>query len=180
MSYELQVYALSPVRPTPREIVARAGETGLSLEMTPAPGAASREDDSQWMRLLLSAAEASRGGFVAESSADLDRMKEGFRADRSAGENIPEEVLAARQLYVLEIDDEAPAAEEQQAAFAVAAWALASLTEAIVFDPQEEFFADAESFLAILMDEDSDDEMTGDDDLDDGSHLRVVAPPEHS
>jgi hypothetical protein len=180
MSYELQVYALSPVRPTPREILARAGETGLALEMTPAPGAASREDDGHWMRLLLRAVEASRGGFVAETSPDLDRMKDGFRADRSAGENIPEQVLEAQQLYVLEIDDEAPAAEEQQAAFAVAAWALASLTEAILFDPQEEFFADAESFLAILMDEDSGDDEAGEDDLDDGPQLRVVAPPEHS
>lgn len=157
VSYELQVYATSPLRPTPREILARAGETGLVVELRDAPGARADGDAAAWTKLLLSARDARAGGFLVEDSADLDRMKAQFRADDEAGEQVPEEVFEAQRLYVLELDDETPVGEEHQGAFVVAAWALAGLTEGIVFDPQEEFFADADSFWSILMDEDMDE-----------------------
>ena len=152
MSYELQVYALSPVRPTPRELLARTADSGLEVELAKAPGT-SAADDAAWTKLLLRAAGPARGGFLVEASPDLDRMKLQFRQDRADGEEIPDEVLDASRLYVLELDDDAPGGEEHQAAFVVTAWALAALTEAIVFDPQEEFFADAESFWGIINDE---------------------------
>jgi hypothetical protein len=187
MSYELQIYALSPVLPTPRELLARAGESGLGMELRDAPGARATETTSNWSKLLLAASDAERGGFLVEESADLDRMKEQFREDRSAGEDIPDEVLDAKRLFVLELDDESDAGEDHQAAFVVTAWALAGLTEGIVFDPQEEFFADADSFWAILMDEalgEEGDDACGDDD-DDGEDdairpegLHVLPSPE--
>jgi hypothetical protein len=169
MSYELQVYALSPVLPTPRELLARAGESGLGIELRDAPGARVKPDAAAWSKLLVASREAEHGGFLVEESADLDRMKDQFREDRSAGEDVPDEVLEARKLYVLELDDESEGGEEHQAAFVVVAWALAALTEGVVFDPQEEFFADAESFWAILMDESLGDESCGDDASDDES-----------
>ena len=184
MSYELQVYAQSPVLPTPRELLARAGESGLAVELRDAPGARTRADATSWSKLLIASGDAERGGFLVEDSADLDKMKQQFREDLDAGEDVPDEVLEARRLYVLELDDESDAGEDHQAAFVVAAWALAALTEGIVFDPQEEFFADAESFWAILMDESLADEGCGDDGEpeDDGAirpaGLHVLPPPE--
>jgi hypothetical protein len=172
MSYELQVYSLSPRRPSPREILSRASESGLVVEMSPAPGATASPTDTKWERLLLRSADASAGGFLIEASPDLDRMKAQLRVDRDAGENIPDQVLEATALYVLELDAESPTGEEHQAAFVVAAWAVAGLTEGIVFDPQEEFFADADSFWAVITDEalgdESDGDDSGDDDGDDG------------
>jgi hypothetical protein len=164
MSYELQVHALSPLRPTPRELLARTGESGLAVGMTPVPGAPVKADDSRWTQLLLRSEEAPKGGFLVElaSAADHERVKRQFLEDREAGESVPDQVLEARALFVLELDDEAPGGEDHQAAFVVAAWALASLTDAVVFDPQEEFFADADSFWAILTDESLGDEGCGD------------------
>ena len=173
MSYELQVYSLSPRRPSPGQILARASESGLEVEMTPAPGAALTPADTRWERLLLRSADASSGGFLIEASPDLDRMKAQLRLDRDAGENIPDQVLDATGLYVLELDAESPAGEEHQAAFVVAAWAVAGLTEGIVFDPQEEFFADADSFWAVITDEalgDDADAEGMDDDGEDHEH----------
>jgi hypothetical protein len=173
MSYELQVHALSPVRPTPRELLARAGESGLGIEMAPATGAARRDDETSWTRLLLRATDAEKGGFVIEVATEEERarVRDQFAQDRAAGEGVPDQVLDAPSIYALELDAEAPGGEDHQAAFVIAAWALASLTEGIVFDPQEEFFADADSFWAILMDEESgdaiDDEDPDDDDSDD-------------
>ena len=58
MNYELQVYALSPVRPTPRELIARAGESGLELEVVGLPGIAPvGADDDTWDALGLSLRE---------------------------------------------------------------------------------------------------------------------------
>ena len=174
MSYELQAYALSPVRPTPRALLARTAESGLEVELVQAPGAEARLDDAGWTRLLLRSSDAEKGGFLVESSPDLERMKDAFREDRTAGDSIPEQVLDAGALYVLELDDESPGGEDHQAAFVVTAWALAGLTEAVVFDPQEEFFADADTFWAVITDEslgdedgdgacDDDDDESGDD-----------------
>lgn len=185
MSYELQVYSLSPVLPTPRELLARAGESGLEMDLRDAPGTSAAADENSWSKLLLASRDAERGGFLVEESPDLDRMKVQFREDRTAGEDIPDEVLDARRLFVLELDDESDLGEQHQAAFVVTAWALAALTEGIVFDPQEEFFADAESFWAILMDEDlgedgcgDDDELTDEDDAIRPADLRVLPSPE--
>jgi hypothetical protein len=172
MSYELQVYALSPVLPTPREILARAGESGLAMELRDAPGARAAADAPAWSKLLLASGAAESGGFLVEDCPDLDRMKDQFREDRAAGEDIPEEVLDARRLFVLELDDETEAGEQHQAAFVVAAWALAGLTEGVVFDPQEEFFADADSFWSILMDESMGDEGCSEEDDDDDDAVR--------
>ena len=156
MSYELQVYSLSPLRPTPRELLARIGESGLAARLRDVPGARAQPDDTAWSKLLLGAVDV-EGGFLVEDSPELERMKEQFRADRAEGEAIPDPVLDASRLFLLELDDESPAGADHQASFVIAAWALAGLTEGIVFDPQEEFFADAESFWAILMDEETDD-----------------------
>src|SRR5207244_10841236 len=131
----------------------RAGESGIGVEMVEAPGAAKGLDDDRWSRLLLKAAQASQGGFLVEASSDLERMKAQFRKDREAGENVPDQVLDSAGLYVLELDAESPHGEEHQAAFVVTAWALAGLTEGVVFDPQEEFFADADSFWGVITDE---------------------------
>lgn len=183
MSYELQVYALSPVLPTPRELLARAGESGLGMELRDAPGARMPAEGATWSKLLIASGEAERGGFLVEESPDLERMKEQFREDRSAGEDIPDQVLDARRLYVLELDDESDAGDQHQAAFVVAAWALADMTEGIVFDPQEEFFADAESFWEILMDESLGEDGCGDDEVEDEDDairpagLRVLPSP---
>ena len=182
MSYELQVYAQSPVLPTPRELLARAGESGLAIELRDAPGARAPVDATSWSKLLLASGDAERGGFLIEDSADIDRMKQEFREDREAGEDVPDEVLQARRLYVLELDDESDAGEDHQAAFVVAAWALAALTEGIVFDPQEEFFADADSFWSILMDESLAEDGCGDEADDDDAirpeGLDVLASPD--
>ena len=159
MSYELQVYALSPVRPSPREILARAAESGVAVEAAPAPGTARAPDAATWERILLRAGDAPAGGFLVEASQDLDRMKQEFRADLESGDEIPEQVLEAASLYVLELDAESPGGEDHQAAFVVTAWAIAGLTEGIVFDPQEEFFADADSFWGIITDESLGDEQ---------------------
>lgn len=172
MSYELQVYAQSPVLPTPHELLARAGESGLVLALRDVPGARVRPDSAAWSKLLLALGSSDRGGFLIEESPDLDRMKEQFREDQAAGEEIPEQVLEARKLYVLELDDESDAGDEHQAAFVVAAWALADLTEGVVFDPQEEFFADAESFWSILMDESLGDEGCADDEDEEDDAIR--------
>ena len=163
MSYELQAYALSPIRPTPRALLARTAESGLEVELVQAPGTDAGLDDAGWTRLLLRASDAEKGGFLVERSPDLDRMKDAFREDRTAGDSIPEQVLDAGALYVLELDDESPGGEDHQAAFVVTAWALAGLTEAVVFDPQEEFFADADTFWAVIT-----DESLGDDDGPEG------------
>src|SRR5436190_17135134 len=141
MSYELQVYALSPLRPSPQELLAKAGESGLAVDWAAAPGTVSKATDAKWEKVLLRSAEAARGGFLLEASPDLDRMKAQFRQDASEGDEIPDQVLDSHQLYVLELDDEGPEGDEHQAAFVVSAWALAKLTDGIVFDPQEEFFA---------------------------------------
>ena len=141
MSYELQVYALSPLRPSPEEILTKAGESGLGVEWYAAPGVsvkgmASRPTDTEWEKVLLRSAEVARGGFLIEASPDLDRMKAQFREDAATGDEIPDQVLESHRLYVLELDDEGPEGEEHQAAFVVTAWALAGLTDGIVFDPQ--------------------------------------------
>ena len=170
MSYELQVYALSPVRPSLRELLGQAAGSGLGLESC---CGADGSDSSAWEGLTLRASDDSGAGFTVEASGELARMQEAFRADRADGDDVPEEVLDAAALYVLELAGEADeggghdghdgndgvtedveAAEEARlAAFVVAAWALASLTEGVVFDPQEELFADAESFWALVMDD---------------------------
>ncbi len=173
MSYELQVYALSPVRPTPRELLARIGESGLAARLRDVPGARATENDAEWSKLLLGSMEAD-GGFLVEDSPELARMKDQFRADRAVGENIPDAVLDASRLFLLELDDESPAGVDHQAAFVIAAWALAGLTEGIVFDPQEEFFADAESFWAILMDEESGDDQAPAEEADDAAPARTA------
>ena len=98
-------------------------------------------------------------------------MKTQFRADVAEGDEVPDQVMESHGLYVLELDDEGPEGEEHQAAFVVAAWALASLTDGIVFDPQEEFFADADSFWAIITDESlGEDGEPGEGDADDEAH----------
>jgi hypothetical protein len=172
MSYELQVYALSPLRPSPQDITAKAGESGLVVEWAAAPGTAARPTDTQWSKLLLRAAEAERGGFLVEASPDLERMTAQFRSDAASGDEIPDQVFESKCLYVFELDDESPDGEAHQAAFVIAAWALAGLTDGIVFDPQEEFFADADSFWAIITDESlgEDGEPEGDDPADDDHH----------
>ena len=177
MSYELQVYALSPLRPSPQEVLAKAGESGLSIERAPAPGTASSPSDTKWDKLLLRSVEAGRGGFLVEASPDLARMLTQFRDDAANGDQIPDQVFESQCLYLFELYDEGPEGEEHQAAFVVAAWALAGLTNGIVFDPQEEFFADADSFWAIITDESLgedgeplDDESDDADDEDAHSH----------
>ena len=154
MNYELQVYALSPVAPTVGELLAQAGESGLDIEVsTGTEKPAARRD---WKALALRAGGCVKGGFTIEASSDLERMRAQLRADGEAGEEVPEQVLSATRLYVVTLDADSEEEEDQQAAFVVAAWALASCTEAIIFDPQEEFFADAESFWGlIMMDEDA-------------------------
>lgn len=168
MNYELQVYALSPVAPTVGELLSRAGESGLAIEASvgeKAPGA--RRD---WEALALRAAGCERGGFTIEVSPELAQMKDEFRADLAAGEEIPDQVLEASRLYVLTLDADSEEEDDQQAAFVVAAWALAACTEALIFDPQEEFFADAESFWGLItMDEEAWEGAAGDDDVDDDS-----------
>ena len=52
-----------------REILARTGDSGIEVELAPAPGAASALDDQGWTRLLLRASAAGQGGF---SFVDLD------------------------------------------------------------------------------------------------------------
>ena len=96
-----------------------------------------------------------------------DGLQEQFTAFREAaseGEDIPEGLFQAQRLYLLELPEVPEDAEDQdeegdgsEAAFVLSAWALAALTDGLVFDPQEEFFADAESFLALLMDEEGAD-----------------------
>jgi len=51
------------------------------------------------------------------------------------------------------LDSETEEGEARAGAFVAIAWALASRTDGVVFDPQEAFFADADSFLALLLDE---------------------------
>ena len=146
MSYELQVYALSPTSPPVAHLLAQASESGLRLEVIEA-----REAEGPWDDLKLRPAESGALGFSLAVSTELAAMKERFREDLEAGEQVPEQVLEAERLYLLELDDDAD--EASQAAFVVAAWSLATLTEAVVFDPQEEFFADADSFWALLNDD---------------------------
>lgn len=151
MSYELQVHALSPIRPTVAELLARAAESGLGVELAgPADAPA---DSREWTRLCLRAVGEAEA-FTLEASGETERMKALFREDAESGDLVPDQVLDAVALYVLELaEGSAGEDESQEAAFVIAAWALASLVEGIVFDPQEEFFADAESFWALVMDE---------------------------
>ena len=175
MNYELQVYAMSPTAPTLGELLAQASESGLDLEVsTGAEPPAARRD---WQALALRAAGCERGGFTIEVSSALDRAREQFEADREAGEEIPDQVLDAARLYVLTLDADSEDEDDQQAAFVIAAWALATCTEALIFDPQEEFFADAESFWGlIMMDEESWDAAAGGED-DDTSEVEGKSSP---
>lgn len=176
MSYELQVHALSPARPSAAEVVAQAGESGVEVEIVSVDGAGAAPGvpgssgfSRDWTEIVVRAPDSALSVVVRVAADRAERLAE-LRSAREAGETVPEEVFDAPALYVVEIDasageaggedageereiDGAPA--EAAAAFVVTAWALATLTEAIVFDPQEEFFADAESFWALVMDEDA-------------------------
>ena len=151
MNYELQVHALSPLAPTPRELVARATMGGLALDLDGAVAGSSALDDVRWTGLALRATEAHGPAFNIGVSDQLERLLAGFREDAAAGETVPELVFSARRAYLLELPPQPNQDDEvQAAAFALVAWALASLTDAIVFDPQEEFFADADSFWGLM------------------------------
>ena len=151
--YELQVYALSPLAPTPERLVAEAEGGGIPLRVSEADA-----ESEAWTRLVLEAGDPAAPAAVITVPDALEQQLAAFREDREAGEDVPEELFEARRLYLVELaegdwdedDDEA-----REAGFVLAAWALAALTEGLVFDPQEEFFADAESFLAMLMDEEA-------------------------
>lgn len=153
--YELQVYATSPLAPTPRQLIAEAEGGGVPLALAESDAG---EEDRGWSRLVIEAGEPSRPAVVITVPDALERQLAGFREDREAGEEVPEQLFDARRLYLVELaegkaDDGEDEDEVREAGFVLAAWALASLTEGLVFDPHEDFFADAESFFAMLMDE---------------------------
>ena len=162
-AYELQVYAMSPVPPSPRRLLAEAEKGGWPVEVREQDG--SGLDDEGWSRLVLATSES--GPTIVVSIHDgLSDQFAAFREALSEGEEIPEALFEAKRLYLVELPDspegvEDPDPEEEgggsEAAFVLSAWALAVLTDGLVFDPQEEFFADAESFLALLMDEEGAD-----------------------
>jgi hypothetical protein len=166
-AYELLVLALSPLAPTPRRLLAEAAEGGLPLELDGVEEG--RLDDSEWTSLVMRCADAPGPGATVTVSDRLEEELAAFREDAEAGDEIPPLVHETRRLYVLELrepleaeqaagSEEGDEDEGQQAALVLAAWALASLTEGLVFDPQEGFFADADSFLALVMDEEAAEE----------------------
>lgn len=156
-AYELQVYAMSPVAPTPKRLLAEAEGGGWPVEIREQDG--SGPDDEGWSRLVLGTGETGPG-IVVTVHDGLQQQLEAFREAAAEGEEIPEALFQATRLYLVELPDEPDAgdgANEEgdgsEAAFVLSAWALGALTDGLIFDPQEEFFADAESFLALLMDE---------------------------
>lgn len=161
MSYELHVHATSPVRPTVRELLAQAAESGLAVEL------AAPASDTGWDRLTLRSPEDPETRFSIAVSDRLAETKAAF--SELAGDDaddLPVELADARCLYVVEVDDAGQASEPNQAAFVVTAWGLAVLTGGIVFDPQEHFLADADSFWGLIMDEEAGDEVEVEDDGD--------------
>lgn len=151
--YELQVYASSPLAPTARQLIAEAEGGGVPLALAEADVG---DEDTGWSRLVIEAGEPALPSVVITVPDVLEQQLAAFREDREAGEDIPEQLFHARRLYLVELAEgewEDAEDEVREAGFVLAAWALASLTEGLVFDPQEEFFADAESFFAMLMDE---------------------------
>lgn len=154
-AYELQIYALSPVAPSPSRLVAEAEGGGLPIRI--AASDAAGPDDEGWSRLVLTSREGTQLGVVLSAPDALEAQLAALAEDRDAGEDVPAELFEAKRLYLLELPQGAEDADEEdlQAVFVLAAWALATLTEGLVFDPQEEFFADADSFLALAMDEEA-------------------------
>ena len=153
-AYELQVYALSPQSPSPERLLAEAEGGGWPIVVREKDG-----EGDDWSRLVLATGDAGNGVTLSVHDA-LDQQLAAFREAAGEGEEIPESLFEARRLYLIELSAEPDDAREDQdeddgseAAFVLSAWALAQLTDGLIFDPQEEFFADAESFLALLMDE---------------------------
>lgn len=158
MSYELQVYSSRPEPPDVEALLAQTGESGLTLELAGPP----EQGPAGWSRLRIRSAGGSPEGFSVEVADRLDEMKSLLSEDADEGDEVPEQVLDAARLYVLELEDESD--EASQAAFVVAAWGLATLTDAVIFDPQEGFFADAESFWGLIFDEEFADEALDEED----------------
>ena len=155
-AYELQIYAMSPMAPSSRRLLAEAKGGGWPVELREQDG--SGPDDADWKRLVLGTGEA--GPDVVVSVNDqLEKQLAEFREAAGEGEEIPESLFEAKRLYLVEfpeVPEELEGPDEEsggEAAFVLSAWALATLTDGLIFDPQEEFFADAESFLALLMDD---------------------------
>jgi hypothetical protein len=148
MGYELQVYALSPATPALREVMSQASDW-VAVELAGVEPAGS--EAGEWTRAEIQVAGGGEPPFSVEVSPALAAMKSELAADRDAGESVPDQLFEAERLYVLDLG-EGEASEERTAAFVVTAWSLATLTEALVFDPQEELFADAESFWGLIMD----------------------------
>jgi len=158
-AYELQVYAMSPMAPSSRRLLAEAEGGGWPVELREQDGTG--PDDADWKRLVLGTG-GSGPDIVVSVNDQLGAQLAEFREAAGEGEEIPEALFEARRLYLVELP-EVPDGEDQaeegggEAAFVLSAWALATLTDGLIFDPQEEFFADAESFLALLMDEEGAD-----------------------
>jgi hypothetical protein len=157
-AYELQVYAMSPVAPSPQRLLAEAEGGGWPVEIREQDG--SGPDDEGWSRLVLGTSDAGPGIIVTVHDG-LQEQLAAFREAAGEGEEIPEGLFEANRLFLVELpdapgegDDQDEEGDGSEAAFVLSAWALAALTDGLIFDPQEEFFADAESFLALLMDED--------------------------
>ena len=158
-AYELQVYAMSPTAPSPTRLCAEAEGGGVPLAVREQDGGG--PDDAAWSRLVIGTGDSPKVTVVSVHDS-LESQLALFREAVDEGEEIPEELFEARRLYLIELPerpDEGEAEDEEDdgsdAAFVLSAWALAGLTDGLIFDPQEEFFADAESFLAVLMDEET-------------------------
>lgn len=152
--YELEVHALSPVVPSVHELLAQVSLGGLQLELDPELAPPPPAEDRSWSRAAFRVGGEPGRGFVVEVLRDVGPVRTALAEARRRGDAVPDEVLESAVAYRLAWRPaEEDVGEAQQAGLALAAWGLATMGEGLVHDPQEEFFADGESFYALLMDD---------------------------
>ncbi|MEM7246990.1 MAG: hypothetical protein AAF533_16705 [Acidobacteriota bacterium] len=154
MTHQLEVHALSPLRPAPDELLAQAALPGLPLELR--ARRIEGDEDTGWEELELFV-EGEAGTDVVARLRTLDehgraRRHARWRQEKEAGEDLPDFLFESEVAYVLDLEDGAQdeGEDDRQAAFILAAWSLATLTEGLVVDEEAGIIADAESFWELL------------------------------
>ncbi len=154
MTHQLEVHALSPLRPAPDELLAQAALPGLPLDLRARPCAGAGSTD--WQELELFLGGGPEDDVVARlrclSESDRSQRHARWRQEREAGQELPDYLFEGEAGYVLELEDGTggEGEDDRQAVFVLAAWSLASLTEGLVVDEEAGIIADAESFWELL------------------------------